>query len=226
MKNLTLCMLAMALVSVLGFSSCKDSTADDLSGTSSYKAIVALLDTLSGNYLAKPLASQPVFLRASGAASGYLYSVTSDNLANFNFTPIDPSKNFLIYANLSGTVMNYYGELNYPVARSTGKDTLLLKPDEHTQNGLFYNLYDSNHGRFSGVNCYIYTVKNSWDTRDTVNYAYLVKSDAAGRCLKMNLAPGIYYIYARAKTGGSVVTGVDTMKIAFAGIRKKKITVQ
>ncbi|MDN5288035.1 MAG: hypothetical protein JWR38_4309 [Mucilaginibacter sp.] len=204
---------------------CKDASVNDLSGNATFTGTVMLYDTLSGSYAYKLLPAQVIYLKYNTQTSGYLYSVPADNSAMFTFSPIDASKSYTMYSSLAGTAMNYYGELNYPLKDAT-KDTLKLVPDNKTQNGLYYNLFDNKGGRLPNANCYIYTNQTLWANKDTTNYTYLIKSDPAGRVLKINIAPAVYYIYAREKFAGAVVVATDTMGVTALGIRRKKMVLQ
>jgi hypothetical protein len=204
---------------------CKKVGNNDLSGSSTFNGTVMLYDTLSGSYTYKALPAQSIFLKYSTANAGYLYSILSDANGMFSFSPLDSTKSYTIYSSLS-TTMNYYGEIQYSPARLAilhQPDTLKLIPDEKTQNGLYYNLYDNAGGRLANVNCYIYTSQSLWANKDTTAYTYLIKSDAAGRCLKIGIAPAVYYIYALAKFSTATLSATDTMKVNTYGIRKKAL---
>ncbi|TDX02183.1 hypothetical protein [Dinghuibacter silviterrae] len=213
---------------------CKKPGFNDLGGSNVINGVVVLYDTLALGYGYAPVSGQTVYLQDPSDTTGYLYSSKSNPLGQFSFNGFDSTARYRIYTSFDSNHVHYTGNLlynDYNASFLHAWDSLVVSIDESSQNGIFYEVFDSLGGRISNANLYIFTSKLLWQVTDSTgvgsNYPAL-KSDVFGRCLQMHVAGGLYYyiiaIY-KVKPGVSW-KGVDTVWVNNTGIRKKTITLR
>lgn len=213
------------------FASCGKPGFNDLGGTSTFNGVLVLHDTLAGSYAFVPLANQTIFLQNPTDTTAYLYTAKSNNLGQFSFTAFDSLSQYRIYAAMDSNHIHYTGVLNYTGYSAHAlsiRDSLIMMVDEGSQNGIFYELTDTNGGRLNNAHFYIYGSELIWMANDTSSSNFKLSSDPAGRCLVMNVAPNqIYYIHARDSLAPGVIwNGADTVLVAPVGIRKKTLALK
>ena len=200
--------------------SCKKPHFKDLAGSGTLGGVVILYDTLFGNYAFKSVSSIPVYLRKGTDSIGYLYSTLSSSAGQYSFSGIDPSLSYTIYGQLDSNGIKYYGQIDHSgnTVQSLMADTLKLYPSFKNQNGLFYHVMDSLGYGLANATIYVFASKVLWNNFDSTGAVFILKSDNFGRAVKLNLAPGPYFVHGFANFGNLHLKGSDSTFIKREGI--------
>lgn len=187
----------------------------DLGGPFTLSGKVLVYDTLRGNYTYQQVHPLTIYLKYTSDNTGYLTAVTADAAGQYSFQGIDPAKAYTVYTAMDSSGMHYSASKDYPVSsiRDRQSDSLVLYPSQDNQNGIFYRTVDSTGALLAGANVYLFTSKASRDNKDTLSSVWDAQSDAFGRVLKMNLAPGTYYSYATAAGKNQLLSGTGTFTL-------------
>lgn len=215
-----------AIALSLGLIMCgKDHPRHDLSGSYTLQGVAVVYDTLTGNYTYTVLKSLDVYLRNSADTTGYLVGRKTDNLGRYSFNGIDTTAAYTVYASVNTDTLKYYGELVYPPnkIKNYESDTLKLYPSKINQNGMFIRTLDSTNHLLPYVNVYVFGSKVVWLNSDSTGSTFVIKSDAFGRALKTNLAPGRYYLSAVDSTNKIIIKSRDSFEVKSQDINSKDL---
>ncbi len=194
---------------------------DDLSGSTFIAGTVVLYDTLTGPYGYVNVRPITVYLRYANDSTSFLYSTTSNSVGQFTFAGISPAQSYVAYAYYDTANLQFIGQFLYKVNDTAAyhTDTLKLHPSQTNQNGMFLQLQDSTtHNPLPGFKLFVFTSRTLWANDDSLGNAYALTSDAFGRCLQLNVAPGKYWLHAKGTLHNLTLQASDSIVVDTQGI--------
>lgn len=197
----------------------------DLGGPYTLNGTMFFFDSLTKNYTYTNVSTVIVYLKYTSDPTGFLTSTPSNAAGQYTFKGIDPSKAYTVYAMTDRDSLHFYGYKDYPTGTIADRqsDSLILLPSPYNQNGIFCRLFDTSNSAFAGCHLFIFNNKEARDKKDTLNSNWVLTSDGFGRTLKINLAPGKYYVYAAGNQKNQVWEAMDDIVVTNAGIVRKRL---
>lgn len=198
----------------------------DLGGNYNLHGVVVLYDSIAGKYAYVSTHPINVFIRRAADSLGFLYNTTTNNLGQYNFSGIDSTQSYVVYAFLDSNQVHYYGYIPYGAnsIHNNEMDSLKLSPSKTNQNGFLLQTIDSQGGAVAGVNLYIFSSRVLWSQDDSAGSTYKLRSDNYGRTSMYNVVPGWYYVHAVGLYAGRIVYTDDSLKVGLTGFADSVLT--
>lgn len=207
---------------------CKKEEFNDLGGTYVLKGIVVTSDTLNGILQQSVAKNYKVYLKYDTTLNGYLYSTTADAQGKFSFNAIDTTRKYTIYALSDTGAVKYYGEILYQSGqyKKLIPDTLKLIPSQTTQNGMRIFSGDASTQPIPNVTVWVFNNAALFAADSSAGRIFEINTNTYGAGYKLNIAPGTYYLRARANIGNLKLWGEDTVEVKAQGITPDTLTLR
>lgn len=155
-----------------------------------------LLDTITQNSKGVPLSGKIVYLSKSNDSLNYLYSTKTDVDGYFKFTLLADYEDDLMLST-KDTINNVFYKSKLAVKRGDDNIALIETINESTQNGFVINTSDFQGNIMPKTSVSIYNSQSLALTGNPLGAIETLTSDSIGKCFKIKLPKGVYYLNAR-----------------------------
>lgn len=217
------------IILFLLYNSCKKPDFNDLGGSSTISGIAVLNDNYSNNNIYTPVKQLTVYLRNRTDTLSYLYTTKTNDQGQFSFNNIDNEVDYLIDAVYDVETTHYSGKMNIgpnKPAKTSGKDTLLLKVDPELQNGIHLTVKDESGGAIPNAIIWVFSSPALFAADTSSGAIFNMTCNAYGISNKYSVSAGDYYFRVKTYSGNTILVDEQKATVGNKGIQTVELIVR